>query len=97
MSMLETAEIVAERYQITRERQDDYALQSQQRTAARAGRRPLRRGDRAAAERDEGRRQGDRRDHDKEVTLKHDEGNRADTTLAGLAGAEAGVRGRRCG
>ena len=24
--------------------------------------------------------------HDKEVSLKHDEGNRADTTLAGLAG-----------
>ena len=34
MSMLETAEIVAERYQVTRARQDEYALQSQQRTAA---------------------------------------------------------------
>ena len=34
MTMLETAEIVAERYQVTRERQDEYALQSQQRTAA---------------------------------------------------------------
>ena len=34
MSMLETAEIVAERYDISRERQDGYALQSQQRTAA---------------------------------------------------------------
>ena len=34
MSMLETAEIVAERYQVTRQRQDEYALQSQQRTAA---------------------------------------------------------------
>ncbi len=32
MSMLETAEIVAERYGITREAQDEYALQSQQRT-----------------------------------------------------------------
>ena len=34
MSMLETAEIVAERYKIPRERQDEYALQSQSRTAA---------------------------------------------------------------
>ncbi len=34
MSMLETAEIVAARYDVTREDQDAYALQSQQRTAA---------------------------------------------------------------
>jgi acetyl-CoA C-acetyltransferase len=34
MSMLETAEIVAERYRISREMQDEYALQSQRRTAA---------------------------------------------------------------
>ena len=34
MSMLETAEIVAERYGISRDEQDDYALRSQQRTAA---------------------------------------------------------------
>jgi acetyl-CoA C-acetyltransferase len=34
MSMIETAEIVAERYGIGREAQDRYALQSQQRTAA---------------------------------------------------------------
>tara|TARA_B100001057_G_scaffold79863_1_gene75020 strand:+ start:5052 stop:6236 length:1185 start_codon:yes stop_codon:yes gene_type:complete len=34
MSMLETAEVVAKRYNISREQQDDYALQSQQRTAA---------------------------------------------------------------
>src|SRR4029077_20054742 len=33
MTMIETAEIVAERYQVTRQRQDEYALQSQQRTA----------------------------------------------------------------
>ena len=61
MTMIETAEIVAERYQVTRQRQDEYALQSQQRTAAAqaAGRfdaeiAPL-------SHRDEGRRQGDRR------------------------------------
>jgi len=34
MTMIETAEIVAERYGVSRERQDQYALQSQQRTAA---------------------------------------------------------------
>ncbi|TCL08661.1 acetyl-CoA C-acetyltransferase [Shimia isoporae] len=34
MTMLETAEIVAERYGVSREDQDAYALQSQQRTAA---------------------------------------------------------------
>jgi len=33
MSMIETAEVVAERYGISREAQDAYALQSQQRTA----------------------------------------------------------------
>ena len=34
MSMLETAEIVAERYNVSREAQDEYALRSQQRIAA---------------------------------------------------------------
>jgi acetyl-CoA C-acetyltransferase len=34
MSMIETAEVVAERYHISRERQDAYALESQRRTAA---------------------------------------------------------------
>ncbi len=34
MTMLETAEIVADRYGITREEQDEYALRPQQRTAA---------------------------------------------------------------
>ncbi|HEY4115172.1 MAG TPA: acetyl-CoA C-acyltransferase [Rhizomicrobium sp.] len=34
MSMIETAEVVAERYGVSRERQDHYALESQRRTAA---------------------------------------------------------------
>lgn len=34
MSMIETAEIVSARYGISREVQDEYALQSQQRTVA---------------------------------------------------------------
>ena len=34
MSMIDTAEVVAKRYNISREQQDEYALQSQKRTAA---------------------------------------------------------------
>ena len=34
MTMIETAEIVADRYNVSREAQDEYALRSQQRTAA---------------------------------------------------------------
>jgi len=34
MSMIETAEVVAARYNVSRERQDEYALESQRRTAA---------------------------------------------------------------
>ncbi len=34
MSMIETAEVVADRYKVARERQDEYALESQRRTAA---------------------------------------------------------------
>jgi acetyl-CoA C-acetyltransferase len=84
MSMLETAEIVAERYGISREAQDEYALQSQQRTAQ------------AQAE---GRHNAeivptttimtvtDKETgvtSEKEVTLKLDEGNRPKTALADL-------------
>jgi acetyl-CoA C-acetyltransferase len=86
MSMLETAEIVAERYDISREKQDAYSLQSQQRTAAAqaAGRfdkeivplpTTMKVQDKATGA-----------VSDREVSLKQDEGNRADTTLAGLSG-----------
>ena len=34
MTMIETIDIVAERYNVSREAQDEYALQSQQRMAA---------------------------------------------------------------
>ncbi|MEN0074392.1 MAG: acetyl-CoA C-acyltransferase [Paracraurococcus sp.] len=85
MSMLETAEVVADRYGISREAQDAYALQSQQRTAAAqaAGRFeqeivPL---TSTMAVQDKATGEVSR----KEVTLTRDEGNRADTTLEGLA------------
>ena len=62
MPMIETAEIVAERYNITREAQDEYALRSPATHRRRAGRWPVRRRDRArCATDDAGHRQGDRR------------------------------------
>ena len=86
MPMIETADIVAERYGISRERQDAYALQSQQRTAA--GQREGRFDDeivplatvKLVKDRDTG------AISEEGVTLTRDEGNRPSTTLEGLAG-----------
>jgi len=86
MPMLDTAEVVARRYDISREAQDEYALQSQQRTAAgqEAGRFDaeivpmpsnmgvMDRETRAISFHD--------------VLLEKDEGNRPSTTLEDLAG-----------
>jgi acetyl-CoA C-acetyltransferase len=84
MAMIETADIVAERYQVTREAQDEFALMSQQRTAAaqKAGRfdaeiTPMTTV-KAMADK-EG------RTWTEEVTLAKDEGNRPETTGEGLA------------
>jgi acetyl-CoA C-acetyltransferase/acetyl-CoA acyltransferase len=85
MPMLQTAEVVAQRYGIGREASDAYALQSQQRTAAAqaAGRFDaeivpasalMSVTDKATGETSQ-----------KAVTLAKDEGNRPETTLAGLA------------
>jgi len=86
MTMLETAEIVAERYKISREDQDEYAVQSQTRTheAQLAGRFddeivPL-----ASVMKSTDRQSGTV--SDVEVTLEQDEGNRPGTTLEALAG-----------
>lgn len=86
MSMLETAEIVAERYGVSREDQDAYALQSQQRTAAaqEAGKFddeivPLKT---TMGVMDKETKEVSFR----EVTLEKDEGNRPSTTLENLAG-----------
>lgn len=86
MSMIETAEIVAERYGVTREAQDQYALESQQRTAtAQAAGKfndeivPLtttwKSLDKATG-----------KTTDVEVTVTRDECNRPETTLESLAG-----------
>jgi len=92
MPMLETAEIVARRYGIDRERQDAYALASQQKTAAAQGAGRLDAEivalttvkdvvDKVTKERSR-----------QEVTLSKDEGNRPGTTLEGLAALKP-VRG----
>ena len=84
MSMLETAEIVAERYKVSREAQDDYALQSQQRTAeAQSQGRfndeivPMAT-TKIVTDKETG------ETSSKAVTLTADEGNRPQTTLADL-------------
>ncbi len=84
MTMLETAEIVAERYGVGREAQDAYALQSQQRTAQAQSEGRFDREiipvqttmtvtDKATGETSE-----------RDITLSADEGNRPQTTLADL-------------
>ncbi len=85
MPMLQTADLVARKYKVSRERQDEYAFQSQQRTAAAQ----------AAGKFDdeivalpawkfvENKETGEVREE--YVTLAKDEGNRPETTLEGLA------------
>ena len=85
MTMIETAEIVSERYQISREKQDEYAVRSQQRTA---------KGQSEGIYKDEivpmstimlvtDKATGET--SERAVTLERDEGNRPETTLADLA------------
>jgi acetyl-CoA C-acetyltransferase len=85
MTMIETAEIVAERYQVTREQQDEYALVSQSRTAAaqQAGRFDQEIVPLPSMMRVENRETGEI--SKVATTLDKDEGNRPSTTLAGLA------------
>jgi len=93
MPMLQTAEVVAERYAVSREAQDEYALQSQQRTAVaqQAGIYaneivPVTANmgimDRATGE-----------ISFKDATLELDEGNRPSTTAEGLAGLKTVIEG----
>lgn len=84
MAMLETAEIVADRYGISREAQDEYALQSQQRTAAaqEAGRFDDEIVPMTTVMKVQDRETGEI--SDREVTIGKDEGNRPSTTLEGL-------------
>jgi acetyl-CoA C-acetyltransferase len=94
MAMIDTAEVVAQRYDITREAQDEYALASQQRTAAgqQAGRFDAEIVPLPTKKLVQDKATGETREED--VTLTKDEGNRADTTLEGLAKL-APVRGEK--
>jgi acetyl-CoA C-acetyltransferase len=85
-SMIETAEIVAERYGVSRQYQDEYALQSQQRTAqAQAEGRfdqeivPVTTLMKVVVNKETG------ETADKEITIRADEGNRPQTTMEDLA------------
>lgn len=92
MPMIDTAEIVAKRYGISREKQDEYALESQRRTAA------AQQGGKfndelapittkmAVTDKATG------NVSFKDITLSQDEGPRPETTAEGLAGLKA-VRG----
>ena len=86
MSMLETAETVAERYSVSRKVQDDYALQSQQRThaAQEAGRFDDEIVPMSTIMKFQDKETGAISEH--EVTLSKDEGNRPSTTIEGLNG-----------
>ena len=90
MAMLDTAEIVAKRYDISRERQDEYSLESQRRTAAaqQAGRfndelAPIKT-TMAVTDKATG------AVSYQEVTLSADEGPRPDTTAEGSRRRQAG-------
>jgi acetyl-CoA C-acetyltransferase len=89
LPMIETAEIVAKRYDVSREAQDEYALQSQQRTAeAQANNRfdneiiPVSTSMKVMVNKET------KEMADKDVTITRDEGNRPQTTLADLAKLE---------
>ena len=92
MPMIDTAEIVGKRYEISRERCDEYALRSQQRTATAQveGRFDDEIVPVTAKMAVKDKETGEVSMH--EVTLARDEGNRPDTTLEGLAKLEP-VRG----
>jgi acetyl-CoA C-acetyltransferase len=88
MTMLETAEVVAARYEISREAQDEYAVTSQQRTAAaqQAGRFDQEIVPLATTKVVKDKESGEV--SEERVELTQDEGNRPSTTLEGLAALE---------
>jgi acetyl-CoA C-acetyltransferase len=93
MPMLQTAEVVADRYSISRDAMDEYALQSQQRTHA---------AQQAGKFDDEivplASKMGVMNKETKEIAfhdvcLEKDEGNRPETTFQGLSGLKAVIEG----
>jgi acetyl-CoA C-acetyltransferase len=95
MSMIETAEVVADRYKVSRERQDEYSLESQRRTAAAQQANKfkdeivplptkMKKTDKATGT-----------DSVVDYTVDRDECNRPDTTLEGLQALQPVFRGGR--
>jgi acetyl-CoA C-acetyltransferase len=84
MPMLQTADTVAKKYNVSRETQDEYSLQSQQRVAAaqQAGRFDAEIVPMPSWKYNEDKKSG--KVWEEQVTLTKDEGNRPDTTLEGL-------------
>jgi acetyl-CoA C-acetyltransferase len=91
--MLFTADFVAKKYDVSRERQDEYALQSQQRTAAAQaeGRFDAEIVPMPSWKYEQNRETG--AVTERHVELEKDEGNRPDTTLEGLAALKSAVPG----
>ena len=85
MPMIETADLVAEKYKVTRESQDEYSLQSQQRTAAAQETNVYKdeiistTTSKLVKDRETG------EVSEQEVTLEKDEGKRPETNLEGLS------------
>jgi len=93
MPMLQTAEVVAKRYGISREAQDEYSLQSQQRTAAAQAAGKF---DQELAPMESVMAVVDKNTGEvsyKTVKLTKDEGNRPETTLEGLSGLKPVIEG----
>jgi acetyl-CoA C-acetyltransferase len=93
MPMLHTAEVVARRYGISREQQDEYSLQSQQRTAAAQAAGVFAEEIISVTASVEMKDKATGEISHKDVTLAQDEGNRADTRLEGLASLKTIVEG----
>lgn len=84
MPMLQTAEVVARRYKVTRDMQDEYALSSQQRTAAAQDAGLFNDEIVAISATQKVINKETKEETFKEVTLEKDEGNRPETTLENL-------------
>jgi acetyl-CoA C-acetyltransferase len=93
MSMIETAEVVADRYKVSRERQDQYALESQRRTASAQQankfkdeivplKTKMKKVDKATGQ-----------EQVVDAVVDHDECNRPDTTYEGLAALQPVFKG----
>ena len=93
MPMLQTAEIVAKRYNVSRDRQDEYGYQSQMRTAAAqaAGKFDAEIVPMTATMAMVNKETKEVTTH--EITLTKDEGNRPETTLEGLKGLKPVIEG----